>query len=80
VVIVYEPPHRAVMRGTTKNAPFEATLAFELVEGGTQVEATTEMFLRGPASLFGGPFLRWYHKGWDEGLVSLKAMMESGEL
>lgn len=80
VATVYEPPHRAVMKGTSKNAPFEATLEFESVEGGTLVKATTEMFLRGPAKLFGGIFARWYGKSWDQGMIKLKAMMEAGEL
>jgi carbon monoxide dehydrogenase subunit G len=80
VVTAYEPPRWAVIKGTSKNAPFEATLAFEPVEGGTRVEVTTEMFLRGPAKLFGGPFARWYGKSWEQGLVKLKVMMEAGEL
>lgn len=80
VATVYEPPNRAVMKGISKNAPFEATLEFEPVEGGSRVDVTIEMFLRGPARLFGGPFLRWYGKSWDQGMVKLKAMMESGEL
>lgn len=80
VATVYESPRRAVMKGTSKNAPFEATLNFAPVEDGTCVEATTEMFLRGPAKLFGPLFIRWYGGNWDRGLVNLKAMMESGEL
>lgn len=80
VATVYEPPNRAVMKGISKNAPFEATLEFEPVEGGTRVDVTIELFLRGPARLVGGPFLRWYGKSWDQGMVNLKRMMESGEL
>ncbi|MEO6059557.1 MAG: SRPBCC family protein [Candidatus Limnocylindria bacterium] len=80
VATVFEPPHRAVMKGTSKNAPFEATLVFGSAEGGTRVTATIEMFLRGPAKLFGGMFARWYGKSWDQGMVNLKRMMESGEL
>ena len=80
VATVYEPPHQAVMKGTSKKAPFTATLEFEPVEGGTWVTATVEMFLRGPAKLFGGIFARWYGKSWDKGLVNLKRMMEAGEL
>ena len=80
VATVYEPPHRAAMKGTSSNAPFEATLTFESAEGGTRVEATTELFLRGPAKLFGAMFARWYGRSWDRGLVKLKMMMESGEL
>lgn len=80
VATVFEPPHRAGMKGTSKNAPFEADLRFAAVEGGTRVEADVELFMRGPAKLFGGMFMRWYGKSWDQGLIKLKAMMESGEL
>ncbi len=80
VTTVYEPPHRAGMKGTSKNAPFDAMLTFEPVDGGTRVESKIELFLRGPAKLFGGMFTRWYQKSWDQGLVNLKRMMESGEL
>ena len=80
VTTVYEPPHRAGIKGTSKNAPFDAMLTFEPVEGGTRVESNIELFVRGPAKLFGGMFTRWYGKNWDQGLVNLKAMMESGEL
>lgn len=80
VATVFEPPHRAGMRGTSKNAPFEADLRFAAVEGGTRVESDIELFMRGPAKLFGGMLTRWYGKSWDQGLVNLKRMMESGEL
>jgi carbon monoxide dehydrogenase subunit G len=80
VATIYEPPHRAGMKGTSKNAPFEAMLTFEAVEGGTRVESNIELDLRGPARLFGGMFTRWYGKSWDQGLINLKLMMEAGEL
>jgi carbon monoxide dehydrogenase subunit G len=80
VATVYEPPHRAVMKGLSKNAPFEATLTFAQVEGGTRVETDVALFMRGPAKLFGGIFTRWYGRSWDRGLANLKRMMESGEL
>ena len=80
VATVYEPPHRAVMKGTSKNASFEAELTFAPVEGQTQVDANIELLMRGPARLFAGMFTRWYAKSWDQGLVNLKRMMESGEL
>jgi carbon monoxide dehydrogenase subunit G len=80
VATVFEPPNRAGMKGTSKNAPFEAMLTFAPVEGGTQVETNIDLFLRGPAKLFGGMFTRWYGKSWDQGLTNLKRMMESGEL
>lgn len=80
VATVYEPPNRAVMKGMSKNAPFEAELTFATVEGGTQVDANIEMLMRGPAKLFGPMFIRWYGKSWDQGMVNLKRMMEAGEL
>jgi carbon monoxide dehydrogenase subunit G len=80
VATVYEPPNRAVLKGTSKNAPFEAELTFARVEGGTKVDSNIELFLRGPAKLFGPMFTRWYGKSWDRGLVNLKRMMEAGEL
>ena len=79
-VTVYEPPRRAVMKGTSPNAPFLATLNFAPVDGSTRVEVTIELSLRGPAKLVGGVFERWYGKSWERGLVRLKEMMEAGEL
>ena len=80
VVTVFEPPHRAGMKGTSKNASFEAMLTFEPVEGGTRVETNIDLFMTGAARLVAGPFARWYGKNWDQGLVNLKRMMEAGEL
>lgn len=80
VATVFEPPHRARMKGTSKNAPFEADLRFAAVEGGTRVESDIELFMRGPAKVFGGMFTRWFGKSFDQGLVNLKRMMEAGEL
>jgi len=80
VTTVYEPPHRAGLKGTSKNAPFEAMLTFQPVDGGTRVESNIDFFMIGVAKLFAGMFTRWYGKSWDKGLVNLKRMMESGEL
>jgi carbon monoxide dehydrogenase subunit G len=80
VATVFDPPHRAGIKGTSKNAPFEAMLTFEPAEGGTRVGSNIDLDLRGPARLFGGMFKRWYGKSWDQGLVNLKRMMEAGEL
>lgn len=80
VTTVYEPPHRAGMKGSSKNAPFEAMLTFEAVEGGTRVDSSIELFMTGAAKLFGGIFTSWYQKSWDQGLVNLKRMMEAGDL
>jgi carbon monoxide dehydrogenase subunit G len=80
VVTVYEPPHRAALKGTSKNAPFEGTFTFDSVDGGTRVTSDIRLDLRGPAKLFGPMFMRWYAKSWDQGLVNLKRMMETREL
>lgn len=80
VTTVYEPPHRAGLKGTSKNAPFEAMLTFESVEGGTRLETNIDFFMTGATKLFGGMFTNWYQKSWDKGLVNLKRMLEAGEL
>lgn len=80
VATVFEPPHRAVMKGTSKNAPFEADLRFAAVDGGTQVDTQIDFFMTGAAKLFEGIFIRRYRRSWDQGMVNLKRMMESGEL
>ena len=80
VATAYEPPTLAVMRGTSANAPFEATLRFEPVGAGTRVDVTIELSLPGPARLVGGTFARWYGGSWERGLARLKAMMEAGDL
>lgn len=80
VTTVYEPPHRAGLKGTSKNAPFEAMLTFESVEGGTRLETNIDFFMTGATKLFGGMFTNWYQKSRDKGLVSLKRMLEAGEL
>jgi uncharacterized protein YndB with AHSA1/START domain len=80
VVTEYDPPHRAAMEGTSPNAPFIATLVFEPEGGGTTVEVTTELPLRGAMRLVGPPFAWWYGRAWARGLRTLKSMMESGRL
>jgi len=77
---IYEPPNRAVMRGTSKNAPFEAELRFTAVDGGTRVDTRIDFFMTGATRLLEGVFIRRYGRSWDQGMVSLKRMMESGEL
>jgi carbon monoxide dehydrogenase subunit G len=73
VATVYEPPNRAVMKGT-RNAPFEADLRFAAVDGGTRVDATIEMLFHGPAKLVGPMFERWYDRNWNQGMDNLKRM------
>ena len=79
VVTAYDPPRLAAMKGSA-SAPFEATLAFEPVDGGTRVEVETIFHLSGAMRLIGPLFIRSYERGWDTGLLNVKRMMESGEL
>jgi hypothetical protein len=80
LVTEYEPPRRAAMKGLSARAPFEATLAFEGIEGGTRVEVETVFHLRGVMRLIGPIFVRNYERGRDVGMANLKRMMEAGEL
>lgn len=79
VVTAYDPPRFAALKGTSASAPFEATLAFEPVGGGTRVGVETTFHLSGPMRLIGPLFVGSYDRGWDRGLANLKRMMESGE-
>lgn len=80
VATYYEPPHRATIKGTSSNAPFETTLTFERREDGTLVEATTDLFLGGLAKpievLFRAGTVAAGNAAWS----SSKALMESGAL
>jgi uncharacterized protein YndB with AHSA1/START domain len=79
-VTEYRPPHRAVMRGTSPNAPFTATLVFARRGTSTRVEVTIDFALRGSARLFGPPFAAIYGRAWTRGLANLKQLMETGAL
>lgn len=80
VATEYEPPHRATMQGTSKNAPFVVTLTFEPDGDGTRVEATTDLTLRGPLRILGPLVGAVYGRAWARGLANLKRLMESGAL
>ena len=80
VVTVYDPPRRAALRGLSRLAPFEATLAFAPADGATRVEIDTAFDLHGPMRLIGPLFIGRYERGWERGLANLKRMMELGEL
>ena len=80
VVTEYEPPRRAALKGVSASAPFEATLAFEPIEGGTRVDVEIVFHLRGVMRLVGPLFIAIYERGWERGLANLKRMMEAGEL
>jgi uncharacterized protein YndB with AHSA1/START domain len=80
VVTEYDPPRRAVLKGSAAGAPFEAALDFEPTAGGTQVRVETTFDLRGAMRVIGPLFIRSYERGWVKGLQTAKRMMESGEL
>ena len=80
VVTAYDPPRLAAMKGLSRNAPFDATLRFEPVEGGTRATVETVFALSGAMRLIGPLFIPAYERGWEKGLTSLKSLMESGEL
>jgi uncharacterized protein YndB with AHSA1/START domain len=80
VVTEYEPPHRAVMQGTSPNAPFVVRLTFTPDGDGTRVDVASELGLTGPMRIL-GPLIGFvYGQGWARGLANLKRMMESGTL
>ena len=80
VVTAYDPPHLAAMRGVSGTAPFEATLRFAMIDGGTRAVVETVFHLAGAMKLIGPLFIPAYERGWERGLQNLKRMMEAGEL
>jgi len=80
VVTAYEPPRLAALRGLSSTAPFEVTLRFTPMDGGTRVDVNTEMPMHGLLRPVGALFSWWYGGQWDRGLVTLKRMMDAGEL
>ena len=80
VATAFDPPRLAAMRGTSPNAPFEATLRFAPTDRGTRVDVGIEFFMGGLMAPIGAIFGRWYGRQWERGLANLKRMMEAGEL
>jgi uncharacterized protein YndB with AHSA1/START domain len=79
-VTAYEPPRRAAMKGLSSMAPFEVTLDFQPIPGGTHVVVESTFHFRSWMRFVGPAFARGYGRGWDRGLANLKGMMEAGEL
>jgi uncharacterized protein YndB with AHSA1/START domain len=79
-VVEYKPPKRAVMRGTSPNAPFTATLDFVRKSTSTRVDVTIDLDFRGPARIVGPIFATLYRRAWKRGLANLKQLMETGAL
>jgi uncharacterized protein YndB with AHSA1/START domain len=80
VTTEYRPPFRAAMRGTSSNAPFEATLDFRETPDGTAVEVVSDLQMRGAQRLLGPVVAAVYGRAWGRGLATLKELMESGAL
>jgi uncharacterized protein YndB with AHSA1/START domain len=80
VVTAYDPPRLAAMRGLSRTAPFEVTLRFEPIDGGTRATVETRFDLSGVMRLIGPLFIPAYDRGWARGLQNLKRIMEAGEL
>jgi uncharacterized protein YndB with AHSA1/START domain len=80
VVTAYEPPHRAVMEGTSPNAPFVVTLAFAPLGRASSVTVTSEIRVPGLARIAGPLVIAVYGRAWARGLARLKGLMEAGLL
>ncbi len=80
VATEFQPPHRAVMQGTSPNAPFSVVLMFARVGGSTRVEVTSEVRLRGAMRILGPVVTLAYGRAWARGLAHLKELLEAGQL
>ena len=80
VVTEHDPPRRAALKGLSAAAPFDVTLTFESIDGGTRVIVESAFHLTGAMRLIGFLFVGSYERGWERGLANLKQMMEAGEL
>jgi uncharacterized protein YndB with AHSA1/START domain len=80
VATEYEPPRLATMQGTSTNAPFLVRLRFAPERGGTRVDVTSEISLRGAARLLGPFVVAVYGRSWSRGLANLKQLLESRAL
>ena len=56
VVTAFEPPRRAAMKGLSSTAPFEVTLDFRPIAGGTHVVVHSTLHFRGLMRLVGPAF------------------------
>jgi uncharacterized protein YndB with AHSA1/START domain len=79
-VTEYDPPRRGVLVGEQSGMRWTAALDFEPLADGTRVVLTFDAEGRGAARLALGPFLWWYRRSWEKGLVTFARMMEAGEL
>jgi len=80
VAVEFDPPRRAVMKGTSPNALFVVALDFATDAHGTRVDVTSEIALGGVGRAFGPLVAAGYGRAWARGLANLKRLMESGAL
>lgn len=80
VVTAHDPPRLAAIKGTSRSAPFEVTLAFAPEGDGTRVAVDFAFHPQGMLRIVRPLFMRSYERGWEVGLANLKRLMESGEL
>lgn len=80
VVVAYEPPHHAAIRGLDPRAPFLVTLRFVPTTAGTHVDVDIDLNFRGATRIVGPAFARWYGGQWAAGLANLKRAMETGAI
>jgi uncharacterized protein YndB with AHSA1/START domain len=78
-VTMFEPPHRAAMRGTTPGAEFDARLTFTETDDGTRVEVVIDLPGEGARRLVMPIFAAWYQRQWRRGLATLARHMESSQ-
>ena len=80
VVTVFESGRALGLKSIESPIPFEITIEFSEVAGGTQVEWETVMHPSGAYRLFGSSLMRAFTKQLDVGLRTLKELMEGGRL
>jgi uncharacterized protein YndB with AHSA1/START domain len=79
-VIEYDPPRRGVLGGEQSGMTWTAALDFAPVDGGARVDVRFDIHAGGAMRLVLPPFLWWYRRSWEKGLVTFTRMMEAGEL
>jgi uncharacterized protein YndB with AHSA1/START domain len=79
VVTEYDPPARAAIRIDAAGIALTMTLSFEPIGGATRASVAFDAVGRGVARLAVPPFLAWYRRSWQRGLVTAKQLMETAD-
>ena len=79
-VTEYDPPRRGVLRGERSGMSWTAELDFAQIDGATRVDLHFDTRASGAMRLALPPFLWWYRRAWEKGLLTFTRMMEAGEL